>query len=478
MFERFTDRARRVVVLAQLEARRLNHDYIGTEHMLLGLIGDGQGIAGRVLAEAGVTLDAVRAEILEVVGAGQRAPSGHIPLTPRAKKVLELALREALAVGSDHIGTEHLLLGLIREGEGVGAQVLGRLGGGLDAVRASVLSAIAQEPPEAESPSVPGRGGAEAGRRDRGGPAGAAGPVPGTGDRRAVLRGMFQRREGASGPTARGPREYVTGAPRPPEPADDPVVERPDPTRRLLGVLGRRERNNALIIGPAGCGKSALVRGAMRMVAGDRGPASLRGVEFVELDGAGLGGGVERLVRRTVSAIVLIEDLGTLLAVDDRAGGRLVLGLAALADARSPLALTATEATYERFARAYPALAQRFTEVRLDEADTALSREVLVALRPRFAAFHDIAIADSALDAVLEVASNAATGRAMPGRALDVLDTAAARVSELAQGDRVTLPVLDARRVRLLFTAKRAEQGLNGAADDAAGEDATGAGPT
>ena len=149
MFERFTDRARRVVVLAQEEARMLNHNYIGTEHILLGLIHEGEGVAAKALESLGISLEAVRQQVEEIIGQGQQAPSGHIPFTPRAKKVLELSLREALQLGHNYIGTEHILLGLIREGKGVAAQVLVKLGGNLDRVRQQVI-ALEQENPTTE----------------------------------------------------------------------------------------------------------------------------------------------------------------------------------------------------------------------------------------------------------------------------------------------------------------------------------------
>jgi ATP-dependent Clp protease ATP-binding subunit ClpA len=142
MFERFTDRARRVVVLAQQEARRLNHDYIGTEHILLGLIGEGKGVAARALESLGISLDAVRQQVEEIIGRGQQTPSGHIPFTPRAKKVLELSLRESLQLGHEYIGTEHILLGLLREGKGVAAQVLVKLGADLSQVRQQVIQLL------------------------------------------------------------------------------------------------------------------------------------------------------------------------------------------------------------------------------------------------------------------------------------------------------------------------------------------------
>jgi ATP-dependent Clp protease ATP-binding subunit ClpA len=152
MFERFTDRARRVVVLAQEEARMLNHNYIGTEHILLGLLREGEGLAAKALESLGISLDAVRQQVEEIIGQGQEAPSGHIPFTPRAKKVLELSLRESLQLGHNYIGTEHILLGLIREGDGVAAQVLVRLGADLNRVRHQVIQLIADRPPREAAP--------------------------------------------------------------------------------------------------------------------------------------------------------------------------------------------------------------------------------------------------------------------------------------------------------------------------------------
>ena len=146
MFERFTDRARRVVVLAQEEARMLNHNYIGTEHILLGLIHEGEGVAAKALESLGISLEAVRQQVEEIIGQGQQAPSGHIPFTPRAKKVLELSLREAIQLGHNYIGTEHILLGLLREGEGMACQVLVKLGANLPTVRARVLQLVAKRP--------------------------------------------------------------------------------------------------------------------------------------------------------------------------------------------------------------------------------------------------------------------------------------------------------------------------------------------
>ncbi|NNJ47458.1 MAG: NDP-hexose 4-ketoreductase, partial [Acidimicrobiia bacterium] len=234
MFERFTERARRVVVLAQEEARLLNHNYIGTEHILLGLIHEGEGVAARALETMGIGLDSVRQQVVDIIGQGSQAPSGHIPFTPRAKKVLELSLREALQLGHNYIGTEHILLGLIREGEGVAAQVLQKLGADLHKVRQTViqlLSGVQQE----DQPS----GGAPAsGRQQRGG----GGESAGTGS--AVLD-QFGRN--------------LTQLAR--DSKLDPVIGRSDEIQRVMQVLSRRTKNNPVLIGEPGVGKTAIVEG-------------------------------------------------------------------------------------------------------------------------------------------------------------------------------------------------------------------------
>src|SRR6266513_5701094 len=224
MFERFTDRARRVVVLAQEEARMLNHNYIGTEHILLGLIHEGEGVAAKALESLGISLEGVRQQVEEIIGQGQQAPSGHIPFTPRAKKVLELSLREALQLGHNYIGTEHMLLGLVREGEGVAAQVLVNLGADLSRVRQQVIQ---------------------------------------------LLSG-YQGKESASGGPASG-QETPSGSPvldqfgrnlttLARERKLDPVIGRDREIERVMQVLSRRTKNNPVLIGEPGVGKTASSR--------------------------------------------------------------------------------------------------------------------------------------------------------------------------------------------------------------------------
>ena len=247
MFERFTDRARRVVVLAQEEARLLNHNYIGTEHILLGLIHEGEGVAAKALESLGISLEAVRSQVEEIIGQGGSSPSGHIPFTPRAKKVLELSLREALQLGHNYIGTEHILLGLIREGEGVAAQVLVKLGADLNRVRQQVIQLLS------------GYQGKET--------ATAGGPAEGAPSTSLVLdqfgRNLTQQaREGKL----------------------DPVIGREKEIERVMQVLSRRTKNNPVLIGEPGVGKTACVEGlAQAIVRGDV-PETLKDKQIYSLD--------------------------------------------------------------------------------------------------------------------------------------------------------------------------------------------------
>ena len=247
MFERFTDRARRVVVLAQEEARMLNHNYIGTEHILLGLIHEGEGVAAKALESLGISLEGVRAQVEEIIGQGQQAPSGHIPFTPRAKKVLELSLREALQLGHNYIGTEHILLGLIREGEGVAAQVLVKLGADLNRVRQSVIQLLS------------GYQGKEA--------VASGGPAEGTPSTSLVLD-QFGRN--------------LTQAAR--EGKLDPVIGRELEIERVMQVLSRRTKNNPVLIGEPGVGKTAVVEGLAQAIFKNDVPETLKDKQVYSLD--------------------------------------------------------------------------------------------------------------------------------------------------------------------------------------------------
>ena len=232
MFERFTDRARRVVVLAQEEAKMLNHNYIGTEHILLGLIHEGEGVAAKALESLGISLDAVREQVQDIIGQGQQQPTGHIPFTPRAKKVLELSLREALQLGHNYIGTEHILLGLIREGEGVAAQVLVKLGADLNRVRQQVIQLLSGY----------------------------------QGKEQVAVGCANEQQSGAQGGSQMLDQfgRNLTQAAR--DGKLDPVIGREKEIERVMQILSRRSKNNPVLIGEPGVGKTAVVEGLAQAI--------------------------------------------------------------------------------------------------------------------------------------------------------------------------------------------------------------------
>ena len=412
MFERFTDRARRVVVLAQEEARMLNHNYIGTEHILLGLIHEGEGVASKALEQLGVSLDAVREQVQEIIGQGQQAPTGHIPFTPRAKKVLELSLREALQLGHNYIGTEHILLGLIREGEGVAAQVLVKLGADLARVRQTVIQLIS---------------GYQGGKEAAGATAGpGAGPAEGTPAGSLVLD-QFGRN--------------LTVAAR--EGKLDPVIGRAKEIERVMQVLSRRTKNNPVLIGEPGVGKTAVVEGlAQDIVRGDV-PETLKDKQIYSLDLGALVAGSryrgdfeERLKKvlkeiRTRGDIVLfIDEIHTLVGAGAAEGAIDAASILKPMLARGELQVVGatTLDEYRKYIEKDAALERRFQPIQVQEPTLAHAIEILKGLRDRYEAHHRVSITDGALVAAATMADRYVNDRHLPDKAIDLIDEAGARL--------------------------------------------------
>ncbi|MFC4556240.1 ATP-dependent Clp protease ATP-binding subunit [Georgenia faecalis] len=406
MFERFTDRARRVVVLAQEEARMLNHNYIGTEHILLGLIHEGEGVAAKALESLGISLEAVRQQVTEIIGEGQQAPSGHIPFTPRAKKVLELSLREALQLGHNYIGTEHILLGLIREGEGVAAQVLGKLGADLNRVRQQVIQLLS------------GYQGKE--------PVAAGGPAEGQPSGSAVLD-QFGRN--------------LTQAAR--EGKLDPVIGREQEIERVMQVLSRRTKNNPVLIGEPGVGKTAVVEGlAQNIVRGDV-PETLRDKQLYTLDLGSLVAGSryrgdfeERLkkvlkeIRTRGDIILFIDEIHTLVGAGAAEGAidaaSILKPMLARGELQTIGATTLEE--YRKHIEKDAALERRFQPIQVNEPSLAHTIEILKGLRDRYEAHHRVSINDAALVAAATLADRYVNDRFLPDKAIDLIDEAGARL--------------------------------------------------
>ncbi len=412
MFERFTDRARRVVVLAQEEARMLNHNYIGTEHILLGLIHEGEGVASKALEQLGISLENVREQVQEIIGQGQQAPTGHIPFTPRAKKVLELSLREALQLGHNYIGTEHILLGLIREGEGVAAQVLVKLGADLSRVRQTVIQLIS---------------GYQGGKEAAGATTGpGSGPAEGTPAGSLVLD-QFGRN--------------LTVAAR--EGKLDPVIGREKEIERVMQVLSRRTKNNPVLIGEPGVGKTAVVEGlAQDIVRGDV-PETLKDKQLYTLDLGALVAGSryrgdfeERLKKvlkeiRTRGDIVLfIDEIHTLVGAGAAEGAIDAASILKPMLARGELQVVGatTLDEYRKYIEKDAALERRFQPIQVQEPTLAHAIEILKGLRDRYEAHHRVSITDGALVAAATMADRYVNDRHLPDKAIDLIDEAGARL--------------------------------------------------
>ena len=406
MFERFTDRARRVVVLAQEEARMLNHNYIGTEHILLGLIHEGEGVAAKALESLGISLEGVRAQVEEIIGQGQQAPSGHIPFTPRAKKVLELSLREALQLGHNYIGTEHILLGLIREGEGVAAQVLVKLGADLNRVRQQVIQLLS------------GYQGKEAVQ--------TGGPAEGTPSTSLVLD-QFGRN--------------LTQAAR--EGKLDPVIGRENEIERVMQVLSRRTKNNPVLIGEPGVGKTAVVEGLAQAIYKNDVPETLKDKQLYSLDlgalvaGSRYRGDFEERLKKVLKEIktrgdiiLFIDEIHTLVGAGAAEGAidaaSILKPMLARGELQTIGATTLDE--YRKHVEKDAALERRFQPIQVKEPSVAHTIEILKGLRDRYETHHRVSITDGALSAAANMADRYISDRFLPDKAIDLIDEAGSRL--------------------------------------------------
>ena len=402
MFQRFSDSARRVVVLAQEEARKINHNYIGTEHLLLGLIQEGEGIAARALESMHVELDAVRSQVVEIIGLGSTPPSGHIPFTPRAKKVLELSLREALQLGHNYIGTEHIMLGLLREGEGVAAKVLVKLGVDLERLRNHVLKMLSGAPSTGEL----------------GGMEGTAG---------TLMLDQFGRNL-----TELAAQNKL-----------DPVVGREKEIERVMQVLSRRTKNNPVLIGEPGVGKTAIVEGLAQAISANEVPELLRGKQLYTLDlgalvaGSRYRGDFEERLKKVIKEIrgrgdiiLFIDELHNLVGAGAAEGAIDAASILKPALSRGELQTigATTMEEYRKHLERDAALERRFQPIKVEEPTVDHTIDILRGLRDRYEAHHKVRITDDAIVAASRLAQRYISDRYLPDKAIDLIDEAASRL--------------------------------------------------
>ena len=412
MFERFTDRARRVVVLAQDEARSLNHNYIGTEHLLLGLITEGEGVAAKALESLDINKDAVRSAVIDIIGEGEKPVEGHIPFTPRAKRVFELSLREALQLGHNYIGTEHLLLGLLKEGEGVASQVLIKLGADLGKVRQTVIELLSGYQRNGDD-----------GRES----VGVGASSSGSGQTNSAILEQFGRN--------------LTQAAR--ENKLDPVIGRRTEMQRVMQILSRRTKNNPVLVGEPGVGKTAVVEGlAQAIVAGDV-PETIKDKQIYSLDMGALVAGSryrgdfeERLkkilkeIRTRGDIILFIDEIHTLVGAGAAEGSidasQMLKPMLARGELQTIGATTNDE--YRKYIEKDAALERRFQPVKVDEPSVEETVGILKGLRDRYEAHHRVIITDAAIQAAAELADRYVSDRFLPDKAIDLMDEAGARL--------------------------------------------------
>jgi ATP-dependent Clp protease ATP-binding subunit ClpC len=411
-FDKFTERARKVLTLAQEEATRFNHNYIGTEHILLGLVREGEGVAAKVLSNLGVELNRVRSAVEFIIGRGDRPTTGEIGLTPRAKKVIELAVDEARRLGHHYIGTEHLLLGLVREGEGIAAGVLESLGVNLEKVRTQTIQVLSQ----------------------------------------STASSHHEPKHGSKTPTIDQLGLDMTAQARAGK--VDPVIGRATEIERVIQILSRRLKNNAALVGEPGVGKTAIVDGlAQRIVNGDV-PDTLAGKRLLTLDIGSLVAGTkyrgefeERLkkvieeIKTAGDCVLFIDELHTIVGAGAAEGAVDAANILKPALARGDLqcigATTLDE--YRKYIERDAALERRFQMVTVNESTVDETIRILHGLRPRYESHHHLQISDEALRAAAEMAERYIPDRFMPDKAIDLMDEASARVRLQRSGQPFSL---------------------------------------
>ena len=438
-FDKFTERARRVLTLAQEEAQRFNHNYIGTEHLLLGLVREGDGVAAKVLANLGVELSKVRSAVEFIIGRGDRAVLGEIGLTPRAKKVIELAVDEARRLNHHYIGTEHLLLGLVREGEGIAAGVLESLGVNLERVRAETTRILSQSAPQ-------GGGGKPA--------------AAGSGARQSTRT-----------PTVDQLGIDLTAAAR--AETLDPVVGREKEIQRLIQILSRRTKNNPVLIGEPGVGKTAVVEGLAQRVASGDVPETLQGKRLLTLDVGSLVAGTkyrgefeERLkkvieeIKSAGNCVLFVDELHMLVGAGAAEGAVDAANILKPSLARGELQTigATTLDDYRKHIERDAALERRFQPIVVEEPSVEETIEILKGIKHKYEEHHKLEISDDALEAAAEMSSRYISDRALPDKAIDLIDESASRVRIRRS---YTPPSLKEAMVGLESIRKEKEQAIN-----------------
>ena len=439
-FDKFTERARRVLTLAQEEAQRFNHNYIGTEHLLLGLVREGDGVAAKVLSNLGVELGKVRSAVEFIIGRGDRAVLGEIGLTPRAKKVIELAVDEARRLNHHYIGTEHLLLGLVREGEGIAAGVLESLGVNLERVRAETTRILSQS-----GPATAGAG---------------AGSSSSSGSRSATRT-----------PTIDQLGFDLTAAAR--AGTLDPVIGRSKEIQRVVQILSRRTKNNPVLIGEPGVGKTAVVEGLAQHIASGDVPETLQGKRLLTLDIGSLVAGTkyrgefeERLkkvveeIKGAGNCVLFIDELHMLVGAGAAEGAVDAANILKPSLARGELQTigATTLDDYRKHIERDAALERRFQPIVVEEPSVEETVEILRGIKDRYEEHHKLVITDEALVAAAEMSSRYISDRALPDKAIDLIDESASRVRIRRS---YTPPSLKEATVGLEGIRKEKEQAIN-----------------